>query len=288
MSYTKPAEVINLMIQAGKAKIQLSPSDLLIRSALSGAILGFGTTLAVTATVQTGSGILGAAIFPACFIIVVLLGLELVTGSFAILPAAYFDRKITMSAMIKNLLFVFAGNLLGALLYAVLFWISLTNMGSSDTHALIPAIIKIAEAKTTGYAQYGAAGMITVFTKGILCNWMVTLGVVLFLTSTSASGKIIAAWLPIFIFFAQGFEHAVVNMFVIPAGMMLGAKVNFGDWWIYNQLPVTLGNIVGGVIFTALALYLTYKEKVIPAKEIEMTGSKAVLMEKAGYERLEI
>ena len=190
--------------------------------------------------------------------------------------------------MIKILLLVFGGNLLGALLYAFLFWISLTNMGSSNSNALVPAIIKIAEAKTTGYAQYGVAGMITVFTKGILCNWMVTLGVVLFLTSSSASGKIIAAWLPIFIFFAQGFEHAVVNMFVIPAGMMLGAKVSFGDWWIYNQLPVTLGNIAGGVIFTALALYLTYKEKVIPAKEIEITDSKAVLMEKAGYQRLEV
>ncbi len=283
MSYTKPAEVIDLMIQSGKTKIKLSVSDLLIRSALSGAILGFGTTLAVTATVQSGSGILGAAIFPACFIIVVLLGLELVTGSFAILPAAYFDGKISMGAMIKNLLFVFGGNLLGALLYAVLFWISLTNMGSSDSNALIPAIIKIAEAKTTGYAQYGAAGMVTVFTKGILCNWMVTLGVVMFLTSSSSSGKILATWLPIFIFFAQGFEHAVVNMFVIPAGMMLGAKVSFGDWWIYNQLPVTLGNIVGGVIFTALALYLTYKGKVIPAKEIEFTDTKRIYLEKAEY-----
>ena len=283
MSYTKPAEVIDLMIQSGKAKIKLNTSDLLIRSALSGAILGFGTTLAVTATVQSGSGILGAAIFPACFIIVVLLGLELVTGSFAILPAAYFDKKISMGAMIKNLLLVFAGNLLGALLYAALFWISLTNMGSSDSNALIPAIIKIAEAKTTGYAQYGAAGMVTVFTKGILCNWMVTLGVVLFLTSSSSSGKIIATWLPIFIFFAQGFEHAVVNMFVIPAGMMLGAKVSFGDWWIYNQLPVTLGNIVGGVIFTALALYLTYKGKVIPAKEIEFADAKRIYLEKAEY-----
>lgn len=283
MSYTKPAEVIDLMIQSGKAKIRLSVSDLLIRSALSGAILGFGTTLAITATVQSGSGILGAAIFPACFIIVVLLGLELVTGSFAILPAAYFDRKISMSAMIKNLLLVFGGNLAGAMLYAVLFWISLTNMGSSDTNAIIPAIVKIAEAKTTGYAQYGAAGMITVFTKGILCNWMVTLGVVMFLTSSSSSGKIMATWLPIFIFFAQGFEHAVVNMFVIPAGMMLGAKVSLADWWIYNQLPVTLGNIVGGVIFTALALYLTYRKKAAPAMEFEFTDAKRIFLEKAEY-----
>ena len=62
----------------------------------------------------------------------------------------------------------------------------------------------------------------------------------------------------IFIFFAQGFEHSIVNMFVIPTGMMLGAKVTFADWWLWNQIPVTLGNIFGGLIFTGVALYLTH------------------------------
>jgi formate/nitrite transporter FocA (FNT family) len=61
------------------------------------------------------------------------------------------------------------------------------------------------------------------------------------------------------IFFAQGFEHAVVNMFAIPAGMMMGANVSMSDWWMWNQIPVTLGNIVGGSLFTGIALYATYK-----------------------------
>ena len=78
------------------------------------------------------------------------------------------------------------------------------------------------------------------------------------LTSTTTIGKIFAMWLPILTFFAQGFEHAVVNMFVIPAGMMLGAGVNMTQWWLWNEIPVTLGNITGGVIFTGLALYLTH------------------------------
>jgi formate transporter len=66
-------------------------------------------------------------------------------------------------------------------------------------------------------------------------------------------------WLPIMTFFAQGFEHSVVNMFVIPAGMLLGAHVSVGSWWIWNQIPVTLGNVAGGMIFTGLALYLTHR-----------------------------
>lgn len=261
MDYRKPADVVETMIQSGIDKIKLTPLDLWIRGILSGAILGFGTTLAITASVQTGMPIIGALIFPACFVIVVLMGFELVTGSFAILPAAALDRKISFTAMMKNLLIVFLANLAGALLYAVLFWISLTNLGHTSDSPLAAAIIKIAELKTLGYAQFGAAGMVTVITKGILCNWMVTMGVVMSLTSTSTLGKILAAWLPVFIFFAQGFEHAVVNMFVIPAGMLLGANVSFQDWWVSNQLPATFGNIIGGFIFTAFALYLTHGRK---------------------------
>jgi formate/nitrite transporter FocA (FNT family) len=118
--------------------------------------------------------------------------------------------------------------------------------------------VKIAEAKTTGYAHFGMAGMVTVFVKAMLCNWMVCLGVVMALSSTSTIGRIAGAWMPILVFFAQGFEHSVVNMFIIPAGMMMGAKVSFADWWLWNQIPVTLGNLVGGFVFTGLALYVTY------------------------------
>jgi formate transporter len=92
---------------------------------------------------------------------------------------------------------------------------------------------------------------------------------VMAMTSTSTVGKIAATWLPIFLFFALGFEHAVVNMFVIPTGMLLGAKVSVADWWLWNQIPVTLGNLVGGFVFTGLALYVTYK----PAQQSIATAS---------------
>jgi formate/nitrite transporter FocA (FNT family) len=79
--------------------------------------------------------------------------------------------------------------------------------------------------------------------------------------ATSTIGKIVGAWMPVFIFFAQGFEHSVVNMFVIPTGMLLGAKVTFADWWLWNQIPVTIGNLVGGFVFTGFALYLTHRPR---------------------------
>ena len=80
-------------------------------------------------------------------------------------------------------------------------------------------MIAIAEAKTNYYAAHGSAGLLTVFTKAVLCNWMVSLAVVASFASTSFSGKLLAIWGPTVLFFSQGFEHAVVNMFVIPVGM---------------------------------------------------------------------
>ncbi len=118
--------------------------------------------------------------------------------------------------------------------------------------------------------------------KAILCNWMVTLGVVMAMTSTSTVGKIVAAWLPILTFFAQGFEHSVVNMFVIPTGMMLGAKLTFADWWFWNQIPVTAGNFVGGFLFTGLAFYLTLGPKRKPGPTpVGVTGGQLAMEETA-------
>ena len=74
-------------------------------------------------------------------------------------------------------------------------------------------------------------------------------------------GKMFAAGIPIFIFFGLGFEHSVVNMFVIPTGMMLGAKVSVADWWLWNQIPVTLGNFLGGWLLIGLPLYFTYGKR---------------------------
>lgn len=269
MDYNKPTQIAASMIQAGVDKLMLASRDLLIRGVLSSAILGFGTTLALTATTQTGLAIVGAALFPACFIIIVLMGLELVTGSFAVLPMAYMDKKTDALSVLKNLLLVFIGNLLGGLLYAFLFCLSTTQFGHEEKNAVALLIVKLAETKTLTYASYGFDGLFSAFTKGVLCNWMVTTGIVLGMSSTSSTGKIVASWLPIFIFFGQGFEHAVVNMFLIPAGIILGANVSFADWWLFNQLPVTFGNFIGGILFTALPLYYSFHKKTKQTSDIE-------------------
>lgn len=258
MSFVSIDQVVQSMIEAGEAKAKLSVKDMLIRGGLAGALLGFGTTLAFTAEIQTGWGIFGALLFPACFVLVILLGLELVTGNFALIPLAVLEKRVSFSQMLSNWFWVIVGHLIGAGLYAFLYVIAITQLGHVTDNAIATKIMAVAEAKTLMYANLGSDGLIVVFVKAILCNWMVTLGAVMAMTSTNTMGKIVAMWLPILIFFAQGFEHAVVNMFVIPAGMMLGADITLADWWLWNQLPVLFGNLASGVVFTGLALYYTH------------------------------
>ena len=261
MDYIHLNEVVDSMATAGKNKGNLSAINILIKGGIAGAFLSFATTLAYTGAIQTGLDIIGAIIFPAGFVMILLLNLELVTGSFAIMPLAKFRDKTTTSLVIRNLTLAFIGNLLGGLFYAVLYTISITKFGHVTDSLMIEKIIAVAEAKTLGYKANGMDGMIVLFVNAILCNWMVTTGVVMNFTSKSTIGKIAAMWLPVFIFFAQGFEHSVVNMFVIPAGMMLGADISFSDWWLWNQIPVTIGNFLSGMLFTGLALHFITKPK---------------------------
>jgi formate/nitrite transporter len=259
MDYVKPATVVATMVDTGTNKLALAPRDLVVRGALAGALLGTATSLAFGGAISTGQPLVGALIFPVSLVMIVLLGLELVTGSFGLVPLGAFESRASFEKIMVNLCWVFLGNMIGSIAYGALLTVALTNMGTIAPSGVAARIVQVAEAKTLGYSAIGFAGLITAFVKGILCNWLVCLGVVMAMTTSSTVGKIVAIWLPIFTFFAQGFEHAVVNMFIIPTGMMLGAKVTLSDWWLWNQIPVTLGNFVGGFIFTGFALYITHR-----------------------------
>jgi len=261
MDYVKPVDVASAMVNAGRTKLALPPLALVIFGGLAGAILGAATSLAITGAVQTGQPLVGALIFPVGLILIVLLGLDLVTGSFALLPLPWLEADTTSKTMLANWGWVFLGNLIGSVVYGGLLAIALTNFGATAPAGVAAKIVAIAEAKTTGYEALGYAGMITVFVKAILCNWMVCLAIVAAMTTSSTIGKIACAYMPIFIFFAQGFEHSVVNMFIIPTGMMMGAKVTVAQWWLWNQIPVTVGNLIGGFVFTGLALYITHRSR---------------------------
>ena len=127
MDYNKPTEVVANMIEAGRTKLGLAPRDLLVRGILAGAILGTATTLAFGAAVSTGQSLIGAIIFPVGLVMIVMLGLELVTGSFALLPLSHLEHGTPRERVLANWGWVFLGNLIGSVAYGALFAIALTN-----------------------------------------------------------------------------------------------------------------------------------------------------------------
>jgi formate/nitrite transporter FocA (FNT family) len=136
--------------------------------------------------------------------------------------------------------------------------IYVTNGFATPPSAVGHAIGIVGESRTLGYQQHGASGMLTLFVRGMLCNWMVSAGVVGAMISTHVSGKVIAMWMPIMLFFYMVFEHSIVNMFLFPSGLLLGAKFTIMDYLIWNEIPTVLGNLVGGLAFTGLTLYATH------------------------------
>src|SRR6201993_1723631 len=120
MDYVKPADVAAAMINAGRSKLALSATNLVVRGGLAGAILAAATSLAVTGTVQTNQPLVGALIFPVGLILIVLLGLDLVTGSFGIVPLPWVNGEGDAKSMVANWCWVFIGNLLGSVIYGAL------------------------------------------------------------------------------------------------------------------------------------------------------------------------
>ena len=169
-------------------------------------------------------------------------------------------RGQTLERGLCHVDFVF-GNMIGSVLYAALFYLAITNWRTGNGGAIADLLKQAAQKKTLAYMALGPSGWATAVVKAILCNWMVTVGAVLAMVSRSTVGKILAMWLPIMTFFALGFEHSIVNMFVIPVAMLFGAPISIRQWWFWNQLPVTVGNIVSGALLTGLALYLTHSPK---------------------------
>ncbi|WP_185266937.1 formate/nitrite transporter family protein [Halopseudomonas xiamenensis] len=260
MSYLVPSEFVSKMVDAGESKLFMSTRDTLIRAFMAGAILALAAVFAITVTIQTGSALLGAVLFPVGFIMLYLMGFDLLTGVFMLTPLALLDRRpgVTPAAILRNWGWVFLGNFAGALTVAVMMAFVFTYGFSIDGGEVGEKISHIGESRTLGYAEYGAAGWATIFLRGMLCNWMVSMGVVGAMISTTVGGKAIAMWMPIMLFFYMGFEHSVVNMFLFPFGMIMGGDFSVMDYMIWNEIPTALGNLVGGLAFTGLTLYTTH------------------------------
>ncbi len=269
MSYLVPAEFVKKMVDAGESKVLMSTRDTLLRAFMGGALLALGAVFAVTVSQQTGHPIIGAILFPVGFCTLYLLGFDLLTGVFTLAPLALIDRRpgVTARGILRSWGLVFTGNFLGAFMVALMMTIVFTFGFSAEPSPVGKVIATIGEARTLGYKSHGAAGMLTLFIRGVLCNWMVSTGVIGAMVSTNVWGKVVAMWMPITLFFGMTFEHSVVNMFLFPSAMMMGGQFQVSDYLLWNELPTVLGNLVGGITFVGVPLYLTHA-KTAPKRSI--------------------
>ncbi len=260
MSYLEPSEFVTKMVDAGESKIFMSKKDTLIRAFMAGAILALAAVFAITVATKTGSPLLGAVLFPVGFIMLYLMKFDLLTGVFTLVPLALLDKRpgVDVKQVLRNWGLVFLGNLGGALMVAFGMAFILTYGFDTDGGVIAAKVSHIGEARTLGYQSHGTGGWFTIFIRGMLCNWMVSMGVVGAMISTSATGKMMAMWMPIMLFFYMGFEHSIVNMFLFPFSMIMGGNFTFMDYLVWNELPTVMGNLVGGFVLVGLPLYYTH------------------------------
>lgn len=241
---------------AGK-KAAFHIKEILVRSFLCTPFLAYSVALVALLISQGVPSAAAGLLFPVGYIMLSILGLEMATGSFSVMPIGAQAGIVSWYAVIRNWFWTFTGNFGGGMFFGWLLWFSLTKGGITEPDGLLTVIAHLAE-KKIAYRHYGVHGWAAAVGMGILCNWLVSLGPIMSKATHTITGKILIIWLPIATFFALGFEHAVVNLFIFPLAILVGADVSVYDWWMWNQIPVTLGNIIGAVVFNCVLWARTY------------------------------
>jgi formate/nitrite transporter len=270
MSFKTPVELAKAACTASQAKSRLSVQQMLILGILAGAYIAFAGYLCTVVTQDMakymGVGFtkfMGGAVFSVGLMLVVIAGAELFTGN-CMMPLGSLAGCTPMYGVVRNWFWVYIANFIGSVLIAILIYNSGLWRGPVGVNAL-----KIAAGKM-------AMPMNEAFFRGILCNWIVVLAVWMSMAATDIIGKIFACFFPIMLFVASGFEHSIANMYFMSMGIFVKgsdaittaanlapeklAAVTWGGFF-HNLIPVTIGNMVGGILFVAVFYYLVYKEK---------------------------
>ncbi len=285
MGTKTPPQIKDAIEKAGESKANLSFTQMSILGILAGIFIGFGAILSSTVSHDlvgyVGVGVTkfaSGAAFTVGLMLVVVCGAELFTSN-NLISIAFFEKRISFLKLGKNWVVVYLFNFVGSLfLVLIYFGTGLWHMGS-DPNSLGIAMVTTASQKV-------ALDPISAFSRGILCNMLVCLAIWFAAASTDTIGKIFAVFFPIMAFVTSGFEHSIANMFFIPIGILVhdfggvGASVigvdnlNWGSFLINNLLPVTIGNIVGGVVFIAFLYWMVYKKKEETIAELRPTASR--------------
>ena len=233
--YVTPAEVCGNFLAVGERKAALPLDQMLVMAVLAGAFIAlagvastWGSMLVENLSLRR---LIAGCVFPAGLAMVVLTGTELFTGN-CLMSIALLDRRITLPAMLRNWCVVYVGNFIGAAAVAAMaVWGGV--FAGKEEFLIATAMGKIMPVEQAVF-------------RGILCNILVCLGVLMAAAATDAGGKVVSLFFPVAAFVMAGYEHSVANMYYLTAGARAGADLSAADIVLRNLLPVTVGNIIGG------------------------------------------
>ena len=254
-----PLEIARDFVEIGIHKVRLSIWKMMLLGFFAGCFIGFAGIAATTASATVDNAsvgkLLGACVFPAGMSMVLVAGSELFTGNNLIILSVL-QKKVKVLAMLKNWLFVFIGNFLGASFVAVLV-----------VYGHTPDLFdnRLAERVIAGGLSRVQQTFPEAFIRGVLCNILVCIAVWASFAAKKVSGKILMSFWPVMIFVLCGFEHSIADIYFGVAALFTSAEyglaaegLTVGSFLFKNLLPVTLGNIVGGAGIVGVGYWLVY------------------------------
>lgn len=242
LSSKEQAQAVSVL---GIRKANTRVWQLILLGILAGIYISFGGMASLVAFSEGAGRLVAGLVFSVGLVFVVIAGADLFTGNIIMIVGAI-TRLYSVSKLLRNWGAVYVGNFLGSYGFAAL--IALTALLGTP-EALTPlgrTAAAVADAKI-------AMGFGDAFIRGIFCNALVLLALIMATIARDVVSKILCCIFPIMTFVACGFEHCVANMFLIPVGLFAQGL----PWWEHgamfrNLAAVTLGNIVGGIAILVL------------------------------------
>lgn len=259
----------------GVKKATMNATSMFLMAILAGAFIGIGAIFATTAAAGNadlpyGAGrLLVGLVFSVGLILVVVGGAELFTGN-TLITMAFASKKVSLAQLLRNWGIVYFGNLVGSVLTALFVFLGGQYMFGKGSIGL--AALNIANAKVN-------LTFVEALFLGIMCNALVCMAVWMCYSARTTTDKILAIIPPISCFVAAGFEHSIANMYFIPIGLFIKdfgspkffeligktaadfPNLTWGNFFVANLLPVTIGNIIGGAIMVGLVYWFVYNRK---------------------------
>lgn len=277
--------MLALGAESGLYRMNLPGWNILLRGGMAGAYIGMGASL--MATVGTGvaltlgdgmAQLLMGMVFPLGLILIVLTGAELFTGDAMLAPFAAFRHDAGWLSVLRLWALSYAGNAIGAVGFAALMVYGvLLQPGPEGLYTATPFAVSTVAMAAERCNYPGVLGLISVFGKAVAAGWLINIAVLLAICADDAIGKIAGIWFPVMAMTATGLEHAITNLYLVPAGLFtagaltplqvaeVGPTAGMLGWSTFivsNLIPTTIGNLIGGVIFAGLLIWIAFKKEI--------------------------